>query len=333
MQNGTSERVDRRVRCDLANLSSADAMNALPRLLWNWLVDEDWLAASRAMPAVERRAWLAELGAAAFDSDCGGYASFLRANTQGLDHVWSDAELAEILRRHTQSLFVNLSDVVDFRYARDGHPWDNVTVAGETHLRKALDRGRGVIALSVHQSHPGFGFMHGAWKRLGLSAVANLGDRSAPHSSLLLDGLRDRVELLPTTAAALRPMLTRLSSGGCVAIYADFLYPGTPGILSTLLGGPILIASAAVSLALRTGAAVVPVTVARKWPLDDGEVRVQFGRPLPFDDMDSKSDAARSLAALMIGIAIECMIRRDPSVWRLWATLAVRWQEAERVTA
>lgn len=145
---------------------------------------------------------------------------------------------------------------------------------------------------------------------------------------MLLDGLRDRVELLPTTAAALRPMLSRLAGGGCVAIYGDFLYPGTPGTLSALLGGPVFVSSAAVSVALRTRAPVIPVSVARRWPPEDGGVHVRIGAPLPLDDLDARDPAVRDSAAVRFGMAMECLIRCHPDVWRLWATLRYRWHSA-----
>jgi lauroyl/myristoyl acyltransferase len=150
---------------------------------------------------------------------------------------------------------------------------------------------------------------------------------------MLLDGLRERVELLPTTAAALRPMLARLATGGCVAIYADYLYPGTPGAVSALFGGPVMISSAAVSVALRSGAAVIPVSVARVSPPEGSGVQVQIGTALPLDDLDPRDPASREAAALRFGIAMECLIRRHPSVWRLWATLCHRWQCGEESLA
>ncbi|MBI2826220.1 MAG: hypothetical protein HYX69_16185 [Planctomycetia bacterium] len=322
-----------RLARDLTALPTSDPTNALPGLLVDWLRDETWVAAALAIAPVERRACLAEVGRAAWQRDWGGYGSFVRRSISGLDHIWTADQLDEILRRHVQWLLANLSDVLDFRYAKSDRLWDDVTVVGGENLREALAAGRGVIALSVHQSHPGFAFLHPAMSDVGVSAVANLGDRHSPHSSALLDGLRERVELLPTTVAALRPMLSRLASGGCVAIYADYLYPGNSGTLSALLGGPVLIASAAVSVALRTRAAVIPVSVARTWPPETGGVQVRFGTPLPLGDLDARDPAARAAAALLFGVAMEFLIRREPSVWRLWATLRYRWRSAEKELA
>jgi lauroyl/myristoyl acyltransferase len=305
-------------------------MNGLPRLLYEWLSDESWVAAAGGIPSAERRALLIEAGAATFDNDWGGYASRLRGSTKSLDYIWAARDREQLLRRHTQELLVNLSDTLDFRHVTASELFDQVTILGDEHLHSALDAGRGVLLLSVHQSHPGFGFLHPAWRGIGVSTVANLGDRTAPQASLLLDGLRDRVEILPTTAAALRPMIARLARGECVAIYADFLYPGTPGIPSALLGGVVKIASAPVALALRTGAAVVPVLVARQESPESEGVLVEFGARLPLSELDPRDPAAQRAAALAFGIAMEGMIRRAPATWRLWGSLTSRWRAAER---
>jgi lauroyl/myristoyl acyltransferase len=321
-----STSLDRRVERDLAGLSCDDPTNALPCLLDDWLRDRTWVEEAVRIPSAERRAWLAAAGARAFDADAGGYASFLRTTTASIDYIWSADELERILRRHTEYLLVNLSDMLDFRFGHIDAMLDQVTVSGAEHFEEVRATGRGVMALAVHQSHPAFAFFHPAWKGMPISAVANLGDRKATHSSMLLDGLRERVELLPTTTAALRPMLARLATGGCVAIYADYLYPGTPGTVSALFGGTVLIASAAVAVALRTGAAVIPVSVARASTPDSGGVQVQIGTALPLGDLDPRDPDSREAAALRFGIAMEFLIRRHPSVWRLWATLGYRWQ-------
>jgi lauroyl/myristoyl acyltransferase len=328
-----SSELDSRVERDLVALSTDDPTNALPCLIYDWLRDKTWIDEALKIPAIERRAWLADAGGRAFDSDAGGYASFLRNTTASLGYIWTADELEVILRRHTQELLVNLSDMLDFRFGQLDAMLDQVTVTGAEHFQEVLATGRGVMALAVHQSHPAFGFFHPAWNDMAISAVAKLGDRKAAHTSMLLDGLRERVELLPTTAAALRPMLTRLATGGCVAIYADYLYPGTPGTVSALFGGPVLISSAAVALALRTGAAVIPVSVARVWPPENGGVQVQIGTGLPLGDLDPRDPASREAAALRFGITMEFLIRRHPSVWRLWATLAHRWQCGEESLA
>ncbi len=318
--------VERRVERDLAELPSTNRAHALPGLLYDWLRDETWVAAAMRIPSAERRAWLAGAGAAAFAHDWGGYASFLRKLTGPLEDLWPADALTEIFCRHTQWLLANVSDSLDFIHGQFDALWDDVTVTGEEHLRDAVAAGRGVMVLSAHQSHPAFGFFHPAWKDLGISTVANLGDRSAPHSATFLNGLQKRVELLPTTPAAIRPMLARLNGGGCVAIYGDYLYAGTPGTLSALLGGPVLVASAAVSVALRTGAAVIPLSVARNWPPEVGGVEVRIFPPLPLADLDPRAPHSHEMAALLFGLTIEGLIRRNPSVWRLWATLRHRWR-------
>jgi len=323
-----------RVTADLAALPENDALNGLPRLLYTWLRDADWIKAVLEIPSRERRAWLTEVGATIFDNNLGGYAAHLRQTTEHLDYIWTVEQREDFLRRHTQGLVANAADTLDFRAGRNDELLGQAVIHGAQHLHAALEAGRGVFLLSVHQSHPGFAFLQPGWNSIGVSTVANLGDRSAPHASLLLDGLRDRVELLPTTPAALRPMLHRLASGGCVAVYGDFLYPGTPGIPAPLLGGPVLVASAAVSLALRTGATVLPVSIARQAASQDEhvneQVEVNFGAPLPLAVLDARDPASAGKAALVFGIAMEAMIRRNPATWRLWPSLRHRWRDARQ---
>lgn len=323
----------RRVERDLVELPSTDPINALPGALYQWLRDPDWVASALEIPSLERREWLAGAGAAAFAQDSGGYAALLGRLAPALADYWTADEFLEIGRRHTQWLLANLSDILDLRHGQATQNWDNVRIVGKEHLDEVLALGRGVMVLSAHQSHPGFGFFHSAWRELPISTVANLGDRSAPHTSLLLDGLRERVEVLPTTAAALRPMLLRLNTGGCVAIYGDYLYPGTPGSLSSLFGRLVLVASAAVSMALRSGVPVVPLGVTRQWPPTSEDVEVRVYPPLPLSDLDARDPQAHGIAALYFGLAIESLIRRNPEVWRLWATLPHRWRRGDEAAA
>jgi len=320
------EDIELRVQRELAALPRDKPAVALPALLSDWTHDASWVAAVREMSSPQRRDWLARVGAAAFANDAGGYASYLRTLTGPLQYLWPADALEEIFSRHTQWLLANLSDSLDFFYGQFDELLNDVTIKGEEHLRSALAAGRGAIVFAAHQSHPGFAFFHAAWKELKISTVANLADRRPPNSTSFLNGLEKRVELLPTTPAAIRPMLARLKGGGCVAIYSDYLYPGTPGTLSALLGGPVLVASAAVSVALRTGAAVIPLSVARNWPPKDGGVEVRFLRPLQLAELDPRAPQSHEMAALLFGLTIEGLIRRNPSVWRLWAALRHRWR-------
>lgn len=315
-----------RFRQDAAAVRSGDAINALPDLLLGWLRDRSFLKSLRAIPPARRRAALADLGAEAFDRDLGEYATGLRAVAAGLDYVWPPDQREEFFRRHCSLLFSNLSDILDFLEADSAEQLlKEVEFIGIEHLRDAEQDGAGVLVLSIHQSHPAFAFRHPIADGVGISAVAHEPGRGTTEQSKLLDGLRDRIELLPVSPAAIRPMLSRLRSNGCVAIYADFLYEGTPAIDSALFGRLLPIASGAVHLALRQKTPVLPVSVARLWPPDSGGVEVRLFPPIRWPP-SANSPAKADLLAVLFGLAMEGIIRRRPETWRLWATLLHRWR-------
>lgn len=322
---------DLHARCqrDLDDLPNSDPANGLNCLLVNWLADPGWVDAARQIPSCDRRHLLAELGASIFDRDFGGYASHVRDCTQTLDYVWPVADREELLRRHCQFLLASLSDNLSFRDpAETKLALDEVEVHGVDYLREAQHAGRGVLFLSVHQSHPAFGFKHRQFDGLPISGVANLQHSPDDSLSMLLMGVTDRVRLLPISPAAVRQMLMCLRNGESVAIYADFLYPQSGAATSCLFGRAVTISSSAVAIAVRTGAAVIPVAVARRWPIDAGGVDVRLFAPLSLADLDPRHDATLSRAAVRFGIAIEGLIRCYPAQWRLWGTLEHRWAEA-----
>ncbi len=71
---------------------------------------------------------------------------------------------------------------------------------------------------------------------------------------------------------------------------------------------------------------VLPASVTRHAASARG-VLVEFFSPLRLVDVDSSANSLAA-AAVVIGVATECLIRRHPSAWRLWNTLELRWKQA-----
>jgi len=296
-------------------------------VLFGWLSDPEWVAAARRIPPAERRALLAQFGRETFDENRAGYAARLRANAAPLAPIWNEDEREEVLRDHTAALLVELSDRISFCDPDETEALlADVRFAGFEHIEAGLERGRGIIFLSVHQSHPSFGFKH-PWiaplRVLGVSHDSELGQSG---TALLLQGVSDAIELLPAAPRAVRDILRALSANQCLAVYNDFVYPETAGIASPLFGRNVLISRSALAIALKTEATILPVAIARQLPWDDGGVEVQVFAPLRLDDLDRSDPSALRMGALRFGIATECLIRRYPAQWRLWDTLLPRWQ-------
>lgn len=316
-------------RRDFVTPESAAPGGDISCLLWVWLSDPKWVAAAKQIPPVERREQFAQMGRETFEHNLAGYASRLRANTSSLDYAWSPPKRNEMLRQHTEALFVELADRIAFCDPTEtAAALADVQFDGYEHVQAALDRGRGIIFVSVHQSHPSFGFKHPLITPLRVLGVSHDMEFGQSGTALLLQGVADTIELLPASPRAVRSILSALSANHCLAVYNDFVYPETAGIDSPLFGREVLISSSALAIALKTRATVLPVTIARQWPWDSGGVNVTIYAPLSLDDLDRSDPAAMREGALRLGVLTECLIRRYPAQWRLWDTLQTRWKAA-----
>jgi lauroyl/myristoyl acyltransferase len=123
-------------------------------------------------------------------------------------------------------------------------------------------------------------------------------------------------------------MLVRLKSNGAVALYNDFRFPESPGIPSLLFGRPVFSSKSLVNFILRTRACILPFTVVRALPFADENLRIEILPELPFDDL-GETERDSVMAAMRLGVATECLIRRDPAQWRLWTSLEYRWNEGQ----
>jgi lauroyl/myristoyl acyltransferase len=275
---------------------------------------------------------LVELARWAHQENVGDYAALLSELMRGTGILENESQVAPHVLRHIAHCFVSLSDVLTFRSASAMHgALDRVSLAGIEHLDQALSHGRGVMMLSVTQSHPSFCLSHPRLAGIDFSIVANTHVDAHGRSSPFLDSLADRVELLPVSPAAVRRLLARLRSGGVVAIYADFRFRESQGIRVPLFGRPTMFARSAVAIALKTRARVLPVVSVRRGELESMEVEVRFFPALPLADLadlPADNDAVMTRAALRFAVAVEALIRYDPATWRLWGTLPYRWQEA-----
>ena len=298
-------------------------------VLFAWLNDPAWVEDAQRLPPIERRQVLADLGGETFDRNLAGYAARLRANTQALDYVWPAAQRELMLRQHTEALFVELADRIGFcDPAETAAALAEVQFEGFEYIQSALDRGRGIIFVSVHQGHPSFGFKHPLIMPLRVLGVSHDLEFGQSGTALLLQGVADTIELLPASPRAVRSILSALSANHCLAVYNDFVYPETTGIASPLFGREVLISRSALAIALKTRATLLPVTIARQAPWDTGGVNVTIYAPLSLDDLDRSDPAAMREGALRLGVLTECLIRRYPAQWRLWDTLQTRWKAA-----
>jgi KDO2-lipid IV(A) lauroyltransferase len=139
-----------------------------------------------------------------------------------------------------------------------------IPLVGREHLEAAAARGRGVIALGAHVGN----FLL-AGSRLtveGYPASVLVNQPSETRRGRLLDAYRLRLWQRTIHARpqrdALRALTEVLRKNDVAVMIADE-YRGT-GVPVTLFGRPVLARQGVVTLALRTGAAVVPVCLVRR---------------------------------------------------------------------
>lgn len=189
-------------------------------------------------------------------------------------------------------------------------------IRGLEHLEAALSKGHGVIALGFHLGN--FVLLTAAMGVAGYpvqTLIRFLDDER------LMDLVRHHsrsfyTELIPSLPRreAVKSILAVLRDNGIVIMLADNLKRGE--LETTLFGQPVRTARGFVSLALRTGAAVVPVYLVRG---DGGGLQLVVE---PEMEMVRTGELDADLAANTGGIMrlLENLVRRYPDQW-YWLTV------------
>jgi KDO2-lipid IV(A) lauroyltransferase len=193
-----------------------------------------------------------------------------------------------------------------------------VECQGLENLQAARERGRGVILFTGHL---------GAWE-LSSFALSALG---YPLSFLVRRIDNPRVEqMIEKTRtrfgnrsidkrAAMRPMLRTLRAGGTLGTLVDLNTQPHEGIFVDFFGIPASTTSGLATLALHTGAAVLPVFV----PWDEKQQRfiLRIDPPLSIKPSGDQKEDVRRMTSLFTSV-VENYVRQYPEQW-LW--IHKRW--------
>ena len=187
----------------------------------------------------------------------------------------------------------------------------SVAIEGEEHLKRALEKGKGVIALGAHL---------GNFTMIGPRVAAagypfSILVKHPPDQRLtrLLDGYRAKAGVKTISAKprrqAARQIIGALRRNEVVLLLPDVFKSGS--VNAQCLGSAVYIRRGPVTLALRSGAAVVPMCVTR-----DAEDRLTLGISSEIDLVktgDLQEDVAANLALFIRHL--EGMVRRYPDQW------------------
>jgi len=193
-----------------------------------------------------------------------------------------------------------------------------VEFEGDDRMRHALAGGKGVIIVT---GHFGYWELHGMAHALVLPPMSVL---ARPLDNPLLHDLLERARCVTGNKViyrqrALRRILRALSAGECVAVLIDQHIQAADAVKVDFFNRPVSTTAAVATLALRTGAPLVP---AFALPLAGGRYRLIYEPPVELPSADA-SDPVRELTQRCTDV-LEMYVRRHPHLW-LW--MHRRWRE------
>lgn len=191
-------------------------------------------------------------------------------------------------------------------------------IEGREHLDKALASGRGVVVVSAHLG----AFTLVPIRLAALHPVSLLANRpDDDRMAAFIDAARTRVGVGSVPArpshAAARASLSALREGRILVMLVDQFKAG--GVPVEFLGHPASAPRGPATLALRTGAALLPVFALRG---ASDELRLEIG---PEIELVRSDDPVADVAATTARVceAIETRVRSVPEQWN-WANLRRR---------
>ncbi|WP_203416901.1 phosphatidylinositol mannoside acyltransferase [Jiangella ureilytica] len=227
---------------------------------------------------------------------------------------WSPDELRELTRLGARSYMRYWCDA--FRMSEWSHEriLDRVRVVDEYRLRDALAAGRGVV---VPLPHMGNWDWAGAWACLTGAPLATVAERLRPEK--LYERFVTYREALGMTVhplggdGVMGALAGHLDRGGLVCLPAerDLSRRGVP---VTLFGEPTRMPAGSAMLALRTGAALIPATLAYEGQEPDHRLVIRFHEPV-----EPPEERGERLAIMTQSIAdaFEVGIRANPEDWHM----------------
>jgi KDO2-lipid IV(A) lauroyltransferase len=255
-----------------------------------------------------------------FLAECGGYALFLlsarrrsiiRNNIKRVSGV--EPGKSRVQRRvcgvfkNSLKNYFDLTRLSQFRFQNlEG----SVTIEGWHHLAKAVTEGKGTIIASAHLGNFEVAAQVLAARGIKMAIIVEAFDTTPFLRSIAELRQRNGCRILPVSMGAMKDSLQTLRRGGAVVIVCDRDVQGS-GVSIKFFGEETPLPSGAVSLALRTGASIVPVFSVRK---SNNRFAIYIEPPLRLVGTGNRRHIVKanmeSLAAIM-----ERYIRQYPEQW------------------
>jgi KDO2-lipid IV(A) lauroyltransferase len=254
-----------------------------------------------------------------------GYLSFSelrRTGSRNLDIAFpnlSQSERERLLRGCFENLGRMLGEFSQLPRINPEQLRERVHCEGLEYLRAAQENGRGVILFTAHL---------GAWE-LSSFALSTFGHplsfmvRRLDNDLIerMIDNIRQRFgnRTLDKNAVS-RQALRELNEGGTLGMLPDVNMLAREGVFVDFFGTPASTTSMLAKLALRTGAAVIPIYA--PWDEQRQQFLLQLEPPLLVERTGDEVEDVRRLTATFMA-SIENVVRRYPEQW-LW--IHKRWK-------
>jgi len=236
----------------------------------------------------------------------------------------SDPAVQNVARRSLRNFF---RDCIEIGIALESSDEDlraQIPIIGKEHLDAALKKGSGILVLSAHL---GNFFLLGTRLAIeGYSVFVLVNQPSDGQFAELMDRYRFKVKQRTIHARPRRQALKQLHEvlrRNEMAIMIADEYRRGNGIPVPLFGRTVLARRGPATLALRTGAAVVPACLVRQ---PDDSLQLVIEPELEFDRADRSKDEIRE-NTLRLTSWLEAKVRRYPDQWN-W--MNIRWWAERR---
>ncbi len=223
----------------------------------------------------------------------------------------TEVERQAIARQAWRNIIQGALETITTLYLPKDELCSQIKVIGEERLREALARKKGVIALSAH-----FGVFGMIGPRLAaqgyeFSAVAKLAGETRLAKLQNEYGARAGVKIIPARPRreSVLQVITALRRNKIVLLIPDEFK--SPGVSVDFLGHRVSAPRSPITIARRTGAAVLPIFMVRN---HHNQLTLNIEPAINFVETGNKKADLRTNARLFVQ-EIENMVRRYPEQW------------------
>lgn len=231
----------------------------------------------------------------------------------------SERSRKELVRRAWLSFARGVSDTIRVMRLSREEIIAFMKLEGEEHIKRALEKGKGVIALSAHL---------GSFTVIGARLAAGgypfsvvVKHPTDERFARLIDGYRAQIGIHTISAKprrdAVRGILKALRENRIVLVIADEFKSGD--VMVDFLGQRVPAPRGPATLALRTGAVTLPMFAARR---ADDSLRLTVGEPIAPIERADLEESVRATTELFTRY-LEAAVRRYPDQWN-WLGLPRR---------